>query len=137
MFPEKLRALRIGRGLSLAGLAKELNELEAMKDLTKPNTGPQIGSWERGVNIPSYLEIKKLCLYFNVTPNFLIGEVNQTEDLNDLFISNKPLLFNGDELTVSERQEVYGMIKAYMRGRKLTKTEATKVGIDEDIVLPL
>ncbi len=28
MFPEKLRALRTGRGLSLAGLAKEMNEME-------------------------------------------------------------------------------------------------------------
>lgn len=31
MFPEKLRALRTGRGLSLAGLAKEMNEMEKGK----------------------------------------------------------------------------------------------------------
>lgn len=64
MFPEKLRALRTGRGLSLAGLAKEMNEMEKGKQ-EKKNTGPQIGSWERGVNTPSYLEIIKLCRFFS------------------------------------------------------------------------
>ena len=35
MFPEKLRALRTGRGLSLAGLAKEMNEMEKGKQEKK------------------------------------------------------------------------------------------------------
>ena len=94
MFPEKLRALRTGRGLSLAGLAKEMNEMEKGKQ-EKKNTGPQIGSWERGVNTPSYLEIIKLCRFFGVTSNFLIGDMRGKIDLNELFASNARMKFEG------------------------------------------
>lgn len=47
MFPERLRALRLGAGLSLSELAQALNQMEV--SYSKRNkTISQIGKWERG-----------------------------------------------------------------------------------------
>ena len=55
MFPERLRALRHGKHITLEVLAQELNELFPDEN---PNTANQIGNWERGIRTPSYLEVK-------------------------------------------------------------------------------
>ncbi|WP_324177205.1 helix-turn-helix domain-containing protein [Ligilactobacillus salivarius] len=135
MFPEKLRALRTGKGLSLAGLAKEMNEMEKGKQ-EKKNTGPQIGSWERGVNTPSYLEIIKLCRFFGVTPNFLIGDMRGKIDLNELFASNARMKFEGRTLTSADRTEIYGLIKAHIRGKYAEVSDLNDDDTD-DLALPL
>ena len=57
MFAERLRALRQGRNMTLTELARELSKMTPDE---RPNTGPQIGSWERGVNTPSYIEVHKV-----------------------------------------------------------------------------
>ena len=134
MFPVRLRALRQGRGLSLPGLAKELNKVTSeAKD--RKNTGHQIGSWERGVNTPSYIEVVKLADYFNVSLDFLIGRDYDDFEIEDIFASNSRLRFNGKTLDKSDRNAVYGMIKGYLRAKYPPKDDEEQ---DSDqVTLPL
>ena len=116
MFPVRLRALRQGRGLSLSGLAKELNKVMSSSE-ERHNTGHQIGSWERGVNTPSYIEVVKLADYFNVSLDFLIGRDYDDFEIEDIFASTSRLRFNGKTLNKNDRNAVYGMIKGYLRAK--------------------
>lgn len=118
MFPERLRALRKGRGLSLPELAAALNQSLADYPRERANTAPQIGSWERGVNAPSYIEMMKLADYFEVSLDFLTGRQYTEIELDDLFTSNAQLNFNGHSLTINEKTEIYGIIKGYLRGKE-------------------
>ncbi|MFK5676156.1 MULTISPECIES: helix-turn-helix domain-containing protein [unclassified Ligilactobacillus] len=130
MFPERLRALRKGRGLSLPALATQLN-----RDIDDghPNTGPQIGSWERGTNTPSYLEVRKLATFFGVSVDYLSGYQPTTVELEDLFVGETQLHFNGHALTVKERTEVYALIKGYLHGRN----DRGKRQSSDEVTLPL
>ena len=116
MFPVRLRALRQGRGLSLSGLAKELNKVMSSSE-ERHNTGHQIGRWERGVNTPSYIEVVKLADYFNVSLDFLIGRDYDDFEIEDIFASTSRLRFNGKTLNKNDRNAVYGMIKGYLRAK--------------------
>ncbi|HIW88841.1 MAG TPA: helix-turn-helix domain-containing protein [Candidatus Ligilactobacillus excrementipullorum] len=135
MFPIRLRALRQGRGLSLSGLAKELNQVASHAD-ERPNTGHQIGSWERGVNTPSYLEVLKLADFFNVSLDFLIGRDYDDFEIEDLFASNSRVRFNGKTLNTSDRNAVYGMIKGYLRAKYPPEDDEPKLSSDQ-VTLPL
>ena len=136
MFPERLKALRKGRGLTLTELAKQLNSREFSAN-EKPNSGPQIGSWERGINTPSYLEILKLADFFGVSMDFLVGRNYQELDLADIFAMNTRLTLEKNLLTAKERQEVYGLIKSYLRGRHPLKIEEKARSKPNDLTLPL
>ena len=93
MFPERLRALRLGAGLSLSELAQALNQMEV--SYSKRNkTISQIGKWERGTTTPSYLEVLQLAQYFQVSLDYLSGRSFDNYDLNELFASNAQLSFN-------------------------------------------
>lgn len=116
MFPERLRALRMGKNLSLPELAKQLNKVNDVEQ-THKNTGPQIGSWERGTNTPSYIEVRKLANFFNVSLDYLVGQKYQEIDLDDVFASSARLEFAGKTLNASERYEIYALIKGYLRGK--------------------
>ena len=135
MFPERLRALRQGRGLSLPELADELNQSMIDYPRERANTGPQIGSWERGVNAPSYIEMMKLADFFNVSLDFLTGREYTEIELDDLFDSNAKMNFDGHQLTSAEKTAIYGMIKGYLHGKAAAKTTPSKT-IDE-LTLPL
>ncbi|GHP14849.1 transcriptional regulator [Lentilactobacillus fungorum] len=118
MFPERLRALRKGQHLTLSDLAENLNE-EFNQDAAKTNknTASQIGNWERGVRKPSYVEVQKLAKFFDVTMDYLTGLAeNNTYDLAKLFISDKTLLFNGEQLNSKDRYEIYQLISGYVHG---------------------
>lgn len=135
MFPDRLKALRKGRNLTLNQLAKELNQLPSViKD--KSNTGPQIGSWERGINTPSYLEVLKLASFFGVSMDFLVGRSYQELDLADIFAMNTQLTLEGQRLTFTERQAIYGLIKSYLRGRHPQK-ETILSSEQSELTLPL
>lgn len=120
MFSERLRALRKGRHLSLPKLAQELNKMQAASGNPadeRPNTGPQIGSWERGVNTPSYIEVRKLAEFFGVSLDYLAGRSLPEIDINDIFASNAAVLFDGHQLSPADRNEVYALVKGYLRGK--------------------
>lgn len=135
MFPERLRALRQGKGLSLPELAEALNQSMTDYPRERANTGPQIGSWERGVNAPSYIEMMKLADYFEVSLDFLTGRQYTEIELDDLFTSNTKLNFNGHQLTAAEKTAIYGMMKGYLKGKNqqdLMPTDHTEITLPLD-----
>ncbi|EKK21111.1 Transcriptional regulator, xre family [Fructilactobacillus florum 8D] len=121
MFPERLKALRTGRHITLADLAQELNKMFP-SDQHHENTASQIGNWERGIRNPSYLEVRKLATYFGVSMDYLSGRVdNQTTDLSKLFISGVALSFNEQPLAANDRYEIYQLIDGYLHGKQNRK----------------
>ncbi|KRK87382.1 helix-turn-helix domain-containing protein [Lentilactobacillus sunkii] len=117
MFPERLRALRKGEHLTLEQLANAINK-DSPTDKAHESTGSQIGNWERGIRTPSYIEIQRLAKFFDVTMDYLTGLTeNSTYDIARLFISDKTLQFNGQNLSSADRYEIYQLISGYVHGR--------------------
>ncbi|AVK60923.1 transcriptional regulator [Lactobacillus sp. CBA3605] len=133
MFPERLRALRRGQKMTLGELATALNNL-ADADLTnRQNTAAQIGNWERNLRTPSYLEVRKLAEFFNVTTDYLSGRADQEEyDLGRIFLSGKPLTFNQEHLSSEDRYELFQLMNGYLHGRqqRLTPDAAGQEELD-------
>ena len=61
-FGERLKELRLEKGLSQKVLAEKLGYNQSM-----------ICFWERGVNEPTESAIRKAALFFEVSADFLIG----------------------------------------------------------------
>ena len=62
IFAERLRELRIEKGLSMKQLAKALKTTDAA-----------ISNWENNVNEPKITYLKLIAVYFGVTADYLIG----------------------------------------------------------------
>ncbi|MCL2851330.1 MAG: helix-turn-helix domain-containing protein [Firmicutes bacterium] len=60
--PERLRELRIERGISMQQLSRMLD----VADYTA-------NRWERGITIPNTEYLFKLCKFFNCSADFLLG----------------------------------------------------------------
>ncbi|MBO9164745.1 helix-turn-helix domain-containing protein [Lactiplantibacillus pentosus] len=119
MFPERLRALRRGQKMTLAQLATALNQMPAAEQTTRKNTAAQIGNWERNLRTPSYLEVRKLAEFFNVTTDYLSGKSDQEEyDLGRIFLSGKLLTFNQEQLSSEDRYELFQLMDGYLHGRQ-------------------
>ncbi|KRL53299.1 MAG: helix-turn-helix domain-containing protein [Furfurilactobacillus sp.] len=133
MFPERLRAIRRGRHITLDQLADALSQNLSPNE--KPNTASQIGNWERGIRTPSYIEVRKLSEFFDVSLDYLTGKTELDEyDLGRLFLSGKRLTFNGETLSSQDRYEVYQLIEGYLHGRQ---TRRPDVPIDHQEELDL
>ncbi|AWP47423.1 transcriptional regulator [Levilactobacillus brevis] len=118
MFPERLRALRRGQHITLEQLATALNAQAARPD-EHANTASQIGNWERGIRTPSFIEVRKLAEYFDVTMDYLTGKAERDEyDLGRLFLSGKQLSFNRELLSGQDRYEIYQLIDGYLHGKE-------------------
>ena len=63
--PERLKELRKERGLTQKQLAEVLE-----------TTDDSIFSWEKGRSQPSIETLQKICNYFNVSADYLIGLKN-------------------------------------------------------------
>ncbi|MFC6260023.1 helix-turn-helix domain-containing protein [Levilactobacillus fujinensis] len=125
MFPERLRALRRGQHITLEQLATGLNEHSVGPDDHHANTASQIGNWERGIRTPSFLEVRKLAEYFDVTMDYLTGKAERDEyDLGRLFLSGKQLSFNRELLSGRDRYEIYQLIDGYLHGKENRYTSA-------------
>lgn len=61
-FNEKLKQLRTDKGLTLKAVADALN----IKVSTSSN-------YEQGIREPSMLTVKRLCRYFEVSADYLLG----------------------------------------------------------------
>lgn len=143
MFSERLRALRRGQDLTLDQLAKALNQL-FKPDKDHLNTAAQIGNWERGIRVPSYMEVRKLAEFFDVTMDYLAGKSERDEyDLNRLFLSGKELKFDQKPLTSDDRYAIYQLMNGYIHGRSrrndedetdtpITHQESLELGLDND-----
>lgn len=116
MFSERLRALRRGRHITLEELAHALNQhLEAKE---KPNTASQIGNWERGTRTPSYIEVRKLAEFFEVSLDYLVGKIDHEEvDLAMLFLSGTKLTFNHKDLSNQDRYAIFQLLDGYFHGK--------------------
>ena len=113
MFPDRLRELRKGRNITLETLAEEMNK--HLEPGQKPNTAAQIGNWERGDRSPSYIEVRKLADFFNVSMDFLVGRaMSEKTDLSLLFLSGKEIDFNGKPLTDQQRFDIFQYVNAYL-----------------------
>ncbi|GAB6092808.1 transcriptional regulator [Furfurilactobacillus curtus] len=133
MFPDRLRALRRGRNITLDQLADALNQHLAPNE--RPNTASQLGNWERGVRTPTYIEVRKLSEYLDVSLDYLTGKAEQDEyDLGRLFLSGKRLTFNGEALSSQNRYDIYQLIEGFMHGRQ---TRQRDVPIDHQEELDL
>ena len=62
IFAERLKELRIERGLSLKQLAKEINV-----------TDIAISRWERELRLPNIENLTNLAKFFSVTTDYLVG----------------------------------------------------------------
>ena len=129
MLSDRLRALRLGAGLSLSELAQALNEMDVSYS-RRNKTISQIGKWERGTTTPSYLEVRQLAEFFHVSLVYLSGRSYENYDLADLFASNAQLNFQGEKLTATERGEIYALIKGYLKGPQTRATEVTEISLD-------
>ena len=116
MFPARLREIRHGKHITLEHLANDLNKQYPSKN---PNTANQIGNWERGIRTPSYLEVRKLAEYFDVSMDYLCGKTaTNVHDLNMIFLSEQPIRFNEKILTNEDRYELYQLINGYFYGKE-------------------
>lgn len=118
MFSERLRALRRGQNLTLDQLATALNDL-FKPDKEHLNTGAQIGNWERGIRVPSYMEVRKLAEFFDVTMDYLAGKSERDEyDLSRLFLSGKELRFDHQTLSSDDRYALYQLMDGFIHGKE-------------------
>ena len=135
MFPDRLKALRIGRHLTLSQLAKNLNQQAKQ---THPNTSSQIENWERGARIPSYLEIMKLAQYFNVSMDYLAGRSDlDVTDLAHSLTTSQGLKFRGQNLTTTDRSQIYALISGYLKGKKEQQSSNYRTSNSDQESLPL
>lgn len=117
MFPERLRALRTGKHITLVQLAQDLNQ-QFPTDKDHENTPSQIGNWERGVRTPSYVEVQKLAKFFGVTMDYLTGLTDSIiYDLAKMFISGQTIQFEGETLDSQDRYQIYQLISGYVHGK--------------------
>lgn len=136
MFPERLRALRRGQHITLEQLATALNQQMTEED-DHSNTASQIGNWERGVRTPSFVEVRKLAEYFDVTMDYLAGKTERDAyDLGRLFLSGKQLSFNREVLSGQDRYEIYQLIDGYLHGKEHRGTD-TQPNQQEELDLHL
>lgn len=64
----RLRELRTERDMSLDMVVYDLNKRYGLK-LTKGN----LSRWENDINTPSLKLVKYLCIYYNVSLDYLLG----------------------------------------------------------------
>lgn len=95
MFSQKLKELRKQHGLTQAQLAKELGIGVST-----------IGMYESNIRKPSYMVLKKISTYFNVSIDYLINETKKENSINlDFHIEHI------NQLSPSERKQVEDLIE--------------------------
>ena len=133
MFPDRLRELRKGRNITLETLAEEMNK--HLEPGQKPNTAAQIGNWERGDRSPSYIEVRKLADFFNVSMDFLVGRaMSEKTDLSLLFLSGKEIDFNGKPLTDQQRFDIFQYVNSYLNPVSYTPEDDVRSNHQESLV---
>ena len=132
MFPDRLRELRKGRNITLENLAEEMNK--HLEPGQKPNTAAQIGNWERGDRSPSYIEVRKLADFFNVSMDFLVGRaMSEKTDLSLLFLSGKEIDFNSKPLTDQQRFDIFQYVNSYLNPVSYTAEDDERSNHQENL----
>lgn len=99
MLKDNLKKERLKNGLTQAQVAERLGVSQA-----------QYARWENGGRNPKYETIKKLADIFKTTTEALNGRYDGIE----LIVK----LLNEYDLTVEDKNEIYNMVKKYLKGRK-------------------
>lgn len=81
---ERLRSLRTERQLTLDMVVYDMNKKYNI-DITKGN----LSRWENGKNLPSLRLAVYLCMYFDVSLDYLIGNTDIRTPVDLLLHSNK------------------------------------------------
>ena len=81
---ERLRSLRTERQLTLDMVVYDMNKKYNI-DITKGN----LSRWENGKNLPSLRLAVYLCMYFDVSLDYLIGTTDIRTPVDLLLHSNK------------------------------------------------
>ncbi|MDA2928376.1 helix-turn-helix domain-containing protein [Acidobacteria bacterium AH-259-O06] len=96
LFPERLRSARAKRELSQEGLAKRAN-LQASA----------ISHFETGTRKPSFDNLRRLADALDVTTDYLLGRVDETQDL----ASADRLYRHLDQLSSGDREMAEGIVE--------------------------
>ena len=99
---ENIRNLRLLHGLSQRQLANEIERV--------PST---ISNWERGSISPDGDSIEKLCVYFKITPNQLLGWEKCPE--LDRYIADMDVAIKEMEELQKKKSELETRIRAYQK----------------------
>lgn len=99
MLKDNLKKERLKNGLTQAQVAERLGVSQA-----------QYARWENGGRNPKYETIKKLADIFNTTMETLNGRYDGIEEIVKLL--------NEYDLTVEDKNEIYNMVKKYLKERK-------------------
>ncbi len=76
---ELLKKLREDKSLSQDALAKKIDVSQST-----------LSSWELGINYPRTVDLEKICLELETTPNILLGFTEYNDDLvRELFNANQ------------------------------------------------
>ena len=104
---QKIRALRISKGLTQGALAKLLG--------VSPST---VGMYEQGRRKPDGNMLIKLCEVFSVTTDSLLGvsepsreAVDIIHEMSDRIRSDKGIMLNGAPMSVADREKLLDAIE--------------------------
>lgn len=101
------------------------DELGAKIDVS----GAAVGGYERGIRKPSIDTLRKLCRVFNVSSDYLLGMSNDPNisaygdqkpvELEQLMDGQKQLLFEGDELSDSEKSWIIDLLHLVLKDARI------------------
>lgn len=108
IFGERLEYLRNEKGLTQKELAKNLEMSSGM-----------ISSYERGVSLPDVEQLKRMCDFFNVSPEYFLCYTNSPLPINQKDRSKYHFLYE-KELTPEMKKDVdvYIEFLIYTKNRK-------------------
>ncbi len=103
---KRIKALRKKERLTQADLAKELG--------VSPSA---VGMYEQDRRVPDNKTLLTICNVFGVTSDYLLGHMEDPEDVSDVLdtfnkrlMEHDALMFDGKPLTDEERQQVFNTI---------------------------
>lgn len=102
VFPIRLRKLRKKSKLSQIELSKIMNV-----------SNGSISKWERGERQPDYATLKSLAKFFNVSTDYLVGNLDEKNNFN-ILETNAPLFSTPQEaLSFLLKQEMFADFGGY------------------------
>jgi transcriptional regulator with XRE-family HTH domain len=100
MFKDRLKTIRLNAGVTQQEIAKELD--------TSYQTYQQ---WERGVRLPSFETTQKLADYFNVSADYLLGNI---DDHKEQIIK----LIKAQDISEQDEKEISAWLVSYFQNRQ-------------------
>ena len=109
-------AVLLGNAIVEARRKKKLTQQQLADALGVTNK--TVSKWECGVNTPTYLDIRQLAEFFDVSTDYLCGRAIKKVDLVETLASSADVCFGVQKLDTKEKGELYELIKGFLKGRK-------------------